>query len=154
VSRELGMCDRLNSLICNPLLYAQSSGAPCAWKKNNLHSKIFLLTYHFVHCLEHFPFFVLFCGTDDASREINMFGASIQIPIMLGNQPKIKQVSRHNSSANCARELFKPLKDLAILWVCSGRKFFGLRFCFFVSGIISEVVFLPFLLMLHSLGPN
>jgi len=44
-----------------------------------------------------------------------MFGASIQIPIMLGNQPKIKQVSRHNSSANCARELFKPLKDLAIL---------------------------------------
>ena len=33
---------------------------------------------------------------------------------------------RHSSSADCARELFKPSKDLASLLVCTQKNFFWL----------------------------
>jgi len=35
---------------------------------------------------------------------------------------------RHISSEDCARELFKPSKDLASFWVCNEKIFFGFRF--------------------------
>jgi len=38
----------------------------------------------------------------------------------------------HSSSADCARELFKPSKDSASLWVCSHYKFFW----FWISAIL------------------
>ena len=41
----------------------------------------------------------------------------------------------HNSPGNCARELFKPSKDLASLWVYNEKKI--LCFSFFVSDITS-----------------
>jgi len=40
------------------------------------------------------------------------------------------------SAADCARELFKPSKDLASLHVCKGKKI-GFGFQFFVSDVIS-----------------
>ena len=49
----------------------------------------------------------------------------------------------HSSSSDCARELFKPSKDWASLWV-SNEKIFGLGFFFFLSDVISEVGFWPF----------
>ena len=59
---------------------------------------------------------------------------------------------QHSSSSECARELFKPSKDSASLWVCSENHFFG--FGFFVGDVISEVGFWPIWLMLPGLGPN
>jgi len=77
---------------------------------------------------------------------------------VLGNQPKTSSFQlpyqQHSSSADCARELFKPLKDSASLLVCNEKTFFGFGFLFFVSDIISEVGFWPFWLMLPGLGPN
>ena len=53
-----------------------------------------------------------------------------------------------------ALELFKSSKDSANLLVCN-EKFFLVGTCgFFVSDVISEVVFGPFWLMLPGLGPN
>jgi len=65
-----------------------------------------------------------------------------------------------NSYADCARELFKPSKDLVSLLVCNDKKLlvggFGcfVSCGFFVSDITSEVVFGPFWLMLPGLGSN
>jgi len=57
-------------------------------------------------------------------------------------------------SGDCARELFKLLKDLASLQVCTDKMFLVLGFSFFVSGIISGV-FLGFFGPLHlALDPN
>jgi len=38
---------------------------------------------------------------------------------------------QHSSSADCARELFKPSKGLASLQICNEKNFFGLGFHFF-----------------------
>jgi len=74
---------------------------------------------------------------------------------VLWNRPKTSSFQLpyqlHSSSADCAKELFKPSKDSANL-VCTRKKFFG--FVFFVSDGVSEVGFWPFCLMLPSLGPN
>ena len=46
----------------------------------------------------------------------------------------------HSSSVDCARELFKPLKDSASLRVCNKKNvFLVLSFGFFVSDVISKV---------------
>jgi len=60
----------------------------------------------------------------------------------IGEKPGIFRLTYqlHSTSANCARELFKPLKDLTSLQVC-----FGLAFVSFVSDLISKVSFWPFL---------
>jgi len=54
-------------------------------------------------------------------------GYDILIP---RNQPKTSSCQlpyqRHSSSADCARELFKPLKDLVNLLVCTRKKIFSL----------------------------
>ena len=60
----------------------------------------------------------------------------------------------HSSSADCARVLFKPSKDLASLLACTQKKFLVGGCGFFVSDVISEVVFESFLLMLPGLAPN
>jgi len=83
-------------------------------------------------------------------------GYDIFIP---GNRPKTSSCQlpyqRHSSSADCTRELFKPSKDLASLLVCTQKENFLVGGCgFFVSDVISEVVFVPFWLMLPGLGPN
>jgi len=59
---------------------------------------------------------------------------------------------QHNTSADCARELFKPSKDSARLLVCNEKNV--IWFCFFVIAIISDVGFWPFWLTLPGLGPN
>ena len=43
------------------------------------------------------------------------------------------------------RELFKPSKDSGSLQACNEKKFFGFGFRFFVSDVISNVGFWPFL---------
>ena len=59
---------------------------------------------------------------------------------------------RHSSSADCARELFKGSNGSAGL---HSKKLFLVGGCrFFVSDVISEVVFGSFWLMLPGLGPN
>jgi len=60
----------------------------------------------------------------------------------------------HSSSADCARELFKPSKDLASLLVCNEKNFLVLGVGFYMSGIKSEVFFRPFWLMLPGLEHN
>jgi len=57
-------------------------------------------------------------------------------------------------SANCVRELFKVLNGLASHLACTRKKLWLGIVDFFVSDIISEVVFGPFWLMLPGLGPN
>jgi len=53
---------------------------------------------------------------------MNMFNAGYNI-FALGNQPKTSSFQlpyqQHSSSADYARELFKPLKDLANRLVCN-----------------------------------
>jgi len=61
---------------------------------------------------------------------------------------------RHSSSADCTRELFKNLNGSASLLVCTLENFFGWGCGFFVSDVISEVVFESFWLVLPGLGPN
>jgi len=77
---------------------------------------------------------------------------------VLWNRPKTSSCrlpyQRPSSSADCARELFKPSKDSASLLVCTRKNFLDGGCGFFVSGIISEVVLGPFWLMLPGLGPN
>ena len=84
-----------------------------------------------------------------------MLGYDTFVP---GIQPKTStfrlSYQRHRSSIDCARELFKPLNDLASLLVCTQKNFFGWGSGFFVSEVISEVVFRPFWIMLPDLGPN
>jgi len=58
---------------------------------------------------------------------------------------------RHNSSADCARELFKLSKDLASLLVCDEKKLLVGGCGFVVSDITTKVVFW---LMLLGLGSN
>ena len=77
--------------------------------------------------------------------------------IVLGNRGKKTGIFRltyqlHSSSANCARELFKPSKDLASLQVRSEKNFLVLGF--FVSDIISKVSFWPFFAGGTWPGPN
>jgi len=43
----------------------------------------------------------------------------------------------HSSSTSCARELFKPSKDLSNLLVCNEKKVLVLGFHFFVSDVMS-----------------
>jgi len=70
---------------------------------------------------------------------------------VLWNQPKTNSCQlpdqHYSSSADCARELFKPSDGLASHFLVEGSRFF-------VSDVISEVVFGPFWLMLPDLGPN
>jgi len=62
---------------------------------------------------------------------------------------------RHHSSADCARELLNGLNGSASLLVCTRNINFLVGDCrFFVSDVISEVVFGPFWLMIPGLGPN
>ena len=61
-----------------------------------------------------------------------------------GNRPKTSSFwlhyQRHSSSANCARELFKPAKDSASLLVYNEKQFkFGI--VDFLSDVVSGVVF-------------
>jgi len=74
----------------------------------------------------------------------------------IGEKPGIFQLpyQPHSSSVDYGRELFKPLKDLAILRVCNGKKFFGFGFRFFVSGVMSKAGFWSFLPAATWLGPN
>jgi len=77
---------------------------------------------------------------------------------ILWNQPKTSSCQlpyqRLSSSADCARELFKGLNESYSLLVCTRKKCLVGGRGFFVSDIISEVVFGSFWLMLHGLGPN
>jgi len=64
--------------------------------------------------------------------------------IVLGNRGKpgifCLTYRPHSSSVDCARELFKPLKDSASLRVCNKKNvFLVLSFGFFVSDVISKV---------------
>jgi len=61
---------------------------------------------------------------------------------------------RHSSSADCARELFKGSNGSASLLLCTWKNILVGGCGFFVSDVISEVVFGPFWLMLPGLGPN
>jgi len=61
---------------------------------------------------------------------------------------------RHSSSANYARELFKPLKDSPSLLVYTGKQTFVWVCRFLVSDIISDAVLGQFWLMLPGLRPN
>jgi len=62
--------------------------------------------------------------------------------IVLGNKgkPGVFRLTYqlHSSSAYCGRELFKPLASLR---VCNAENIFWFGFRFFVSDVISEVVF-------------
>ena len=61
----------------------------------------------------------------------------------------------HISSVDGTRELFNGSNGLDSLLVCTRKKIFLFGGCrFFVSDVISEVVFGPFWLMLPRLGPN
>ena len=51
----------------------------------------------------------------------------------------------HNSSADCARELFKPSNDTANFRVCNGKKLYGCGFCFLVNDVVSKVGFIAIL---------
>jgi len=73
--------------------------------------------------------------------------------IVLGNREKKTGIFRltyqpHSSSADCAKELFKPSKDSASLRVCNEKTILGI--CFFVSNVISKV---GFWLQVPDLGP-
>jgi len=72
----------------------------------------------------------------------------------IGEKPGIFRLTYrpHSSSANCARELFKPSKDSASLWLCNEKNWGG-GSCYFVSDIISEVSYWPFWLLVPDLGP-
>jgi len=59
-----------------------------------------------------------------------------------------------NSSANCARELFKGSNGSASLVDCTRKKIFWLGMGFFVSEVKSKVVLGSFWVMLPGLGPN
>ena len=76
---------------------------------------------------------------------------------VLWNWPKTSSCQlpyqHHNSSADCARELFKDSNGSPTLLVCTRKKLFGWG-CFFVNDVISELVFRPFWLMLPGLGLN
>jgi len=50
--------------------------------------------------------------------------------------------------------MFKPSKDSASLLACNEKIFLVVGYKFFVSDIISEVVFWLFWLMLPGLGPK
>jgi len=58
------------------------------------------------------------------------------------------------SATDCARELFKPLKDSASLRVCSEKNLLVLGFVFFVGDVISEVVLGLFGTLHLAIGPN
>ena len=74
-----------------------------------------------------------------------------------GNRPKTSSFRLpyqcHSSYADCARELFKGSNGSTRLLACNEKTFFGRGLRIFVSDVISEVVFGPFLLMLPDLGP-
>jgi len=62
---------------------------------------------------------------------------------------------RPSSSADCVRELFKGSNGLDSHLDCSRKKIFWLGGGeFFMSDVISELVFGPFWLILPGLGPN
>jgi len=61
---------------------------------------------------------------------------------------------RPSSSADCARELFNGSNGSASLLVCTRKNFLVGSCGFFVSDVISEVVFGPFWLMLPGLEPK
>ena len=61
---------------------------------------------------------------------------------------------RPSSSADCARELFNGSNGSDSLVDCTRKKIFGWGCGFFVTDVISEVVFGSFWLMLPGLGPN
>jgi len=54
---------------------------------------------------------------------------------VLGNRPKTSSFwllyQQHSFSVDCAKELFKPLKDSASLLVCNEKNVFGFEFRFF-----------------------
>jgi len=52
-----------------------------------------------------------------------------------------KSLQLHNLQVNCARELFKLLKDSANLLVCNKQNFLVLGFRFFVGDVISGIGF-------------
>jgi len=59
-----------------------------------------------------------------------------------------------SSADYCAGELFKGSNESTSLLVCTRKRFFLVGGCgFFVSDIISKVVFGPFWLMFLGLGP-
>jgi len=57
-------------------------------------------------------------------KNISTLAADLQY-IVLGNRGKTRvfrlTFQLHSSSADCARELFKPSKDSASLWVCNEK---------------------------------
>jgi len=59
----------------------------------------------------------------------------------------------NTSVDDCAKELFKPSKDLASLRICN-KIFFGFGLHFFVSDVISGVVSSLFGPLHLALGPN
>jgi len=63
-------------------------------------------------------------------------------------------MSWRNSYADCARELFKPSKDLASLQICNEKNFLVLDLRFLVSDIISGAVSGFFAPLYLALGPN
>ena len=60
----------------------------------------------------------------------------------------------HNLPDDCARPLFKRLKDAASRWVCNKIIFFVLAFVFCVCDVISEVGFWRFWLRLPATAPS
>jgi len=75
--------------------------------------------------------------------------------IIPGNWGKTKDIwlsyQPHSSSADCARELFKPSKDSASLRLCNDKKYLVLGFSFSVSDVTSKV---GFWLLIPDLGPT
>ena len=82
-------------------------------------------------------------GTIYSYLDFSLKSSSFQLPYQ-----------RPSSSADCARELFKGLNGLDRLLDCTRKKFLVGGGGFFVSDVISEVVFGPFWHMLPGLGPN
>jgi len=78
--------------------------------------------------------------------------------IIPGFQPKTSSFrlpyQHHSSSAKCARELFKVSNGSTSLLDCTKKNFLVGGCEFFVSNVVSEIVFGPFWLMLLCLGPN
>jgi len=62
-------------------------------------------------------------------------------------QEKTQLYQPLSSSASCAKELFKPSKDLASLRISNEKKMFGFGLRFVVSDVVSKVDFWPFCLL-------
>jgi len=85
---------------------------------------------------------------------INTFTAGLIQAVCTKSSSSPVSLCRHNSGTKCVRELFKPSKDLASLWVRNEQIFLVMGFGFFVSDIISGGLLGLFGPLHLALGPN